>query len=1084
MVTLISLSMLVLLLIGFVSTMSIERRAAGAYEDSQRAKLLAQGAVAHAISLLRTNIPEPARLAESTLTAPGANWLVNPGQLTVISDGASKAIPLHTGAVTEAPDPSAPRDADSVDLNQPIPGSTVPTITGRPTDPSAPRPPMRVRWVNLLRDPSLPADAKNPLIGRYAFWMDDECARVNFNTALGKPASSGSAFGKQLSGGRLTPVFTRGDGQTTASGGARQWSLGRPQSVNLDALLDQPSQLKVNPLLARTFLQGFARYPEAIMDYVDVPSPQTWYDQHRYSLTFYNRSPEFNAFGKSRFFTSYIPLSLEAGPTYQHPFVFDPTGKFSGGSDEVLHLNSLLGVFGFTSSVQDDDGGGTVNGGNVINRAQIDLLLGYMQRSWPGYDRSFYDKYGEAECRQIALNILLMARMSTAQVGSSLTDFSQDWGMRSTSVNYSPDSTELAGSTPERFYWRFQVGGKQKLMLPQMPGPYITEIRLLARAVPATPPPSNHATKPSDVYLQYWYEAEYYMNSTGPVVDLAQFPVRMDYLDILTRGGGIGNVQQQFGPTDGTDDRAAKNWNTAKNLARLATLPADSTVLGPAGGSWGGAPVANRVVVTSKMYYVGLTQTVVPDSTTADWNPAVFDSTKGSASLRIRFRPGMGILAAPGRPRQMIPLGLTQTDTLQATFQVPLNTSQEAQAVSWQISDPRLSSDLTQWTAQIEGPGPASAIGTPGKINDNEPADNSDEKSKFHYIERAPEGATIFGAALNRGDEYTTDGRTASPGYWSLIHTGMQSSKPWRTLDFSTPKQDSPPDWLLLDLFGATYPMAHDQWRLDQTLPDSFSTPSFMNSTAGQVNVNNRIYPENEYFHAPERKDPLRAVLQNLPAVGDIDAVIDQISNYQTQNGPFDYLGKVAEVTGFSNGATQWDKETVLRNMAGCLTTRSNTFGVWGVAQAVRKNGRNTLYDRFERGDAVAAEKRFYALVERYVWPGRDGVPGNGRVNPSGRWDDLARQRAPISITGGPTDTLFQLPGSPPLFRNGTQQTLTLDTTGAYAVFDGPERVGSDPYTQAALGSVVYQPSRLEDADNPPQPVIRYRVVYFRYLDQ
>src|SRR6478735_5866611 len=66
--TLITLSILIILLLGFLSTMTIERRAAGAYEDTQRAKLVAQGAVSHAIDLLRTNIPEPARLSESPLT--------------------------------------------------------------------------------------------------------------------------------------------------------------------------------------------------------------------------------------------------------------------------------------------------------------------------------------------------------------------------------------------------------------------------------------------------------------------------------------------------------------------------------------------------------------------------------------------------------------------------------------------------------------------------------------------------------------------------------------------------------------------------------------------------------------------------------------------------------------------------------------------------------------------------------------------------------------------------------------------------------------------------------------------------------
>jgi hypothetical protein len=185
---------------------------------------------------------------------------------------------------------------------------------------------------------------------------------------------------------------------------------------------------------------------------------------------------------------------------------------------------------------------------------------------------------------------------------------------------------------------------------------------------------------------------------------------------------------------------------------------------------------------------------------------------------------------------------------------------------------------------------------------------------------------------------------------------------------------------------------------------------------------------------------------------------------------------------------TTWEQESLLRNMAGCLTTKSNTFGVWGVAQSIKKLKKNTANDKFETGDVVLGEKRFYALIERYIWPGRDGVPGNGHLNAGGTWDRLAQQRANISIGGGVTDTLFQLPGSPPLFRNAGQTRLQLDAdqshTGTYPQFDGPERVGMDPYTAAALGNVTWTKSSLEDAYNPPQAAIKYRVVYFKYLDQ
>src|SRR5262245_12312748 len=82
-ITLITLSILVALLVAFVSSMSLERQAAHSYEETQRAKLVAQGAVSHAIDLLRTNIPEPALLSETTAAAPAENWVINPGRLAI-----------------------------------------------------------------------------------------------------------------------------------------------------------------------------------------------------------------------------------------------------------------------------------------------------------------------------------------------------------------------------------------------------------------------------------------------------------------------------------------------------------------------------------------------------------------------------------------------------------------------------------------------------------------------------------------------------------------------------------------------------------------------------------------------------------------------------------------------------------------------------------------------------------------------------------------------------------------------------------------------------------------------------------------
>jgi len=41
-----------------------------------------------------------------------------------------------------------------------------------------------------------------------------------------------------------------------------------------------------------------------------------------------------------------------------------------------------------------------------------------------------------------------------------------------------------------------------------------------------------------------------------------------------------------------------------------------------------------------------------------------------------------------------------------------------------------------------------------------------------------------------------------------------------------------------------------------------------------------------------------------------------------------------------------------------------------------------------------------------------------------------------------------------------------------------------NPYTEKALGGVRYQRSKLAEAYNPPQAVVKYRVVWLSFLDQ
>ena len=1182
---LVVIALLTLLILSFLSITQSEHRESSGFAESQKAKMAAQSSLAHAIGTLRENIPDPAPIDTNAATASIKNWAINPGRLTLIdSDGSLEHIPLHSGAAENSPSATRDPNVHSFDLNEPIPGTEAPAISyafdtkGNP-DTNSDFPPMRVKWVNLLSDPSKEATKSNPIISRHAFWIDDESGKLNYNTAVGKPSreDDDTEFYKQYELGMMPPLFRPGNGSGNVGTieSNRKWGLGSPRSVNLEVLFDSPSDIDLRSLVENNYYRGFSRHPEGILEHLTLSDKKKsdWLQGNRYQLTFFSKSPEFNAFGKPRLMLSNIPLSLEGGPNYQLPFVYNGPGAPDTLQEMkgVLHLSALLGSMGFTGDIYDGQKLGKVDAGNIVNRAQLEMLLRYFRREFPGYDASFVDKYGEEECAQMALGMLLMARIATTTMRENVSElpkhiknnpranlsaellkgFSADYALRTTSVAYSPHDKERQHHNPERHYWRFQPGSGNDPghflareedsddftipMIPQTPGPHITEVRLVFRSFPARekpkPLPELQVYKdypiargkviPGKKWLGFRFEVEYYAHPLAPKVRLNNFPYRTDYLRLDLSGGS--SFVQELGPPnpESASKRADRNWTYNKyrrdgkydregNLLynkngrrrsrritdrkSLGSLTANPRVVIYPEERLLKKPVQrNRILVNGPWQLIGKERRWLGNITDRKASnndlPKMFDAVS-TIEVDVKFRGGLSVSPGGGRPRQMIPMGEEVTDVLEGKTSIQMNSS-ETPSLSWQIEDPRLSSHRDQWWYEEQ---PDSTAGTPGEPNQNankadqfEPDHDSPEKSKFRYFQRG--FGRVAGLDVRRFDEYDSRSRISSKGYWSMLHTGIQNQKPWRTLSLSAQEdgEPGPPDWLLMDLLGNSFPMQRGQWKKNSTLPDEFSTISYMHATTGAINLNTKPYPDGTpYFSAPQRREPLKGVFKHLRSDGAIDDLLDSIESYQTDNH-FSYVGELSELDGYlkdTEEKSEFKNEDLLRNMIGCLTTKSNTFGVWGVGQTVRKTRGNTKWDQFEDGDRVDGERRYFAIVERYIWPGIDGVPGNAHLSSSGHWDRTASPKADIPIDGSQTDRLFQLPGSPPLRKQGNSNRLVLYHNGTYPEFDGPQEVEMDIYASKALGKVVWKESPLEEAYNPPQPVIKYRVIYFRHLDE
>lgn len=261
--------LLTVLVVSFSVIVLNEDQSARLTAGSQQAEFLAQMALDTAMEGITAALapfddpfgPDP---------APAFFWSLAPGRIDHYAREAGSARPvvarvfdLHSGA------PFGLSDDEKVDLNEAGANGVRPIDNALPGGRK-----MEVAWVEVLEDPGQPAGAANRMIGRYAFWVDDEGAKVNINTADG-----GHKYDWAMSHGP-----------------------GTPSEVNLGALIDPATSgalpaAGVESAANRAREGGFSS-PSEILQIPGIPT--SFYTGNNFNLTAYSRSPEFNLFNEPR----------------------------------------------------------------------------------------------------------------------------------------------------------------------------------------------------------------------------------------------------------------------------------------------------------------------------------------------------------------------------------------------------------------------------------------------------------------------------------------------------------------------------------------------------------------------------------------------------------------------------------------------------------------------------------------------------------------------------------------------------------------------------------------------------------------
>jgi len=430
------LALLLVLIVGLISRAGTERSAATGFQASVSARQLADTAV----SLVQGQI------YAATTQGTEVAWTSQPGMVrTFDKNGESRhSYKLYSSSemISEGAPASGSLSADMPpatwgedvatwsDLNAPL------EVNGTKNfpilDPSSPAQgfainsapganafqlaPMPVRWLYVLKDGSLVAPtgtgatasvaetASNPIVGRVAFWTDDDTCKVNINTA-----SEGVYWDTPRAGSQQELGFAR------FQPAQKEWQRypGHPAMTSLSTALPAltPSQIyALAPRVAQggsqggTAIAGGAVNPDSDRLYASVDElifdpnrsdngglDRQQVEQAKFFLTARSRAPETNLFNLPR---------IAAWPIYRMGSNGAPNTNRTTAFDRLIAFCSSTGKLGAGSYhpyiFQRELPSSSTNDINLARNQQLYSYLQYLTgEPVPGFGGNFSAKYGD-----------------------------------------------------------------------------------------------------------------------------------------------------------------------------------------------------------------------------------------------------------------------------------------------------------------------------------------------------------------------------------------------------------------------------------------------------------------------------------------------------------------------------------------------------------------------------------------------------------------------------------------------------------------------------------------------------------------
>ena len=997
--SLLIVTLVTILVVGFLSMSRLERLSSRSHLERTRAGIIAQNSVEQVVAML----------GEYTLTG-SYGWVSKPGALIVTSSTVSplgvKAsqtalLPLYSGTAADS-------DGDAINLNvksmtekgQYLLASSEVVASG-----TAPR--MRVKWIYVKEDgiPSRilkgtteggikqyvwqdnPAynDSDKPVVGRYAYWVDDESAKLNVNTTWSRNDSK-----NQSPPGSLSRVSLDALDGITPDMATKIFSavVGSGSNKPTGRLSDYGS-------FQRFFNSPFESKAAANGDAVMLDALK----KNSFALTHYNHSEDsyLNYWGEPKIvltciperakrwvrkddgtweriqlpFLDILPADVLALPVDQQP---EYLGRRQADGNQYLDWDKLQKTVEMVTKLLRRTDWPMVKG-NAVVKSFKDKHYGYL--------KSYDPLLQESRAVTLALCLIDYVRVreykvpAVANMDSKLRQFDPEGvGLMAPLAGYldfdaSGNGTLVPGSkynggNGTGAYGKYKVRGTTR-------APFITEL-----GVWVNPSGAMWMQNYSD---NEWSSVRFWVTNATLVMEvhlpacygILSMPLTDKYAIQIEGSVPASRYNLQTDPT-----LRAKHVPSLHNMYSTASTPIK---VEGAGNAYNGTvkPGKTRLVaddyvaikMNTTMDMAGYDAGTDPESVKPEypWSEAVRPWGK-ICPLRVSLDPvnwwtwvagvtnptdNISGVVPPSNPDALAWVQYRIDDT---------SVSSVDNISSVEVDDPRVSDHRENWKQNTRNTfGQPNSISTLGKLPVNGQDTDNGGRVTDHSLYFPPPAGT----KITYPDGFTDDntvGMVTSVAELGYVCMGITSGRnfsgagvpegvPWRSLKMTGENvaDGELPDWALLNCF--TVPQSEQVSREAATA----LTPHGR-YRAGRVNLNANIEPFGvsrkgvlqALFLGAKKAREGGATVSASQAASLADAMLGMEFHYPEEMAAMDVLGNDGEAS-----------EELLREILDLTTVRSNVFSVYSVGQALKQLPTG--------GFTVTAEQRKQTVLERYETP-------------------------------------------------------------------------------------------------------------------